>query len=103
MADLRTMAAELRRVADALDRAALEGEEWVSRATCGLSGRHWDRLVAARMPVVRRGRGFFALRSDVQAAHLAEARAATGLRLTLVRTEIDEIADLLRTAGITVQ
>src|SRR5258707_148695 len=99
MADLRTMAAELRRVADDLDRAALEGEEWVSRATCGLSGRHWDRLVAAGMPVVRRGRSNWAVRGDVQRVLLALAAVHGGRGDLLSDKPVDEIAELLRRAG----
>lgn len=91
--ELRATAQALRAQADALeDLARTECTEFVTRRTCGLSGRGWDRLVSAGLPTVRVGREKAARRADFVAA-LDRPRA---LRVTVD----DEYEALLRGAGI---
>lgn len=92
--ELRATAAALRAQADDLERLArTECTELVTRRTCGLSGRGWDRLVSAGLPTVRVGREKAARRADFVAALDRVPRA---LRVTVD----DEYAELLRDAGI---
>lgn len=86
---LRAAAVSLRAEADRLDALARELGDIVDRRTCGLSGRQWDRLVRAGLPVTLRGRRRVARREDV-AAWLERPAAVV----------VDELDALLERAGI---
>lgn len=91
---LRATAALLRGQADALEALArTECTDFVTRRTCGVSGRAWDAMVKAGLPVVRVGREKAARRADfVAALDRVEDRKTLVLR--------DEYEELLRGAGI---